>query len=179
MLSNTGEDIDIIGDISDEDVENALELYLTCSSEWLKLLPGVLVFDVPEGEGEIELQLQLEEGFKLKLNIEGKGTVSITQVSEGKAKIQYQVLEQTHVIVYLQAEENPSSAPARRIKAAKADASVKAAVKSIKITPKNAPTGYEFISNGDSSSSNKVLQNGHIYIFRGEKTYTVTGSEIK
>ena len=164
---------------SDEDVENALELYLTCSSEWLKLLPGVLVFDVPEGEGEIELQLQLEEGFKLKLNIEGKGTVSITQVSEGKAKIQYQVLEQTHVIVYLQAEENPSSAPARRIKAAKADASVKAAVKSIKITPKNAPTGYEFISNGDSSSSNKVLQNGHIYIFRGEKTYTVTGSEIK
>lgn len=171
--------IEFSTETSDDALENALELYLTCSSEWLKLLPGVLVFDVPAGKGEVELQLQLEEGFKLKLHIEGKGTVSITQVTDGKAKIQYEVLEQTHVIVYLQAEEQPSSAPARKI-AAVADEAPKAAVKAIKITPSSAPTAIEYtFDKANDSTTSKILRDGQIYIFQSGKTYTVTGSEVK
>ena len=131
---NDGENqIEIKTTTTDQQVSDALELYVTCSSEFLKALPGVLVFDVPAGQGEIAIQCELGTGYKLQVNIEGKGTASIEQVKAGWAVLSYNVVEQTHVIVYLQAA-GASSAPAKTSKQVK-DPGVGASIKAIKITP--------------------------------------------
>lgn len=46
----------------------------------------------------------------------------------------------------------------------------------------NAPESTEAIdqiTNDQSPITNKILQNGRIFILRGDKIYTVTGQEIK
>ncbi len=136
-------EIEISTTTSDAAVDGALELYVTCSSEWLKLLPGVLVFDVPAGSGELAIQCELEEGYKLQVAIEGKGKVSVTQTNNGWAVIQYEVLEQTHVIVYLQ-EASPSLAPAKAQAQKNDGPSVGASIKAIKITPGSVDKYYVF-----------------------------------
>lgn len=143
---------------TDDAVDGALELYVTCSSEWLKLLPGVLVFDVPAGSGELALQCELEEGYKLQVAIEGVGKVSITQTNNGWAVVQYEVLEQTHVIVYLQEETTPSPAPAKAQALKDGGPSVGASIKAIKITPGSVDKYYVFGSfNGWAANENYRL----------------------
>lgn len=107
--------------------------YVTCSSEWLKLLPGVLVFDIPAGEGEVAIQYELAEGFILQAQIEGVGSASISWANPGWAKLQYNVAQQTHVIIYLQSTSH-ASAPAKAPAHTSALTSG-AAIKAIKITP--------------------------------------------
>lgn len=151
--------------------------YVTCSSEWLKLLPGVLVFDVPQGSGEIAVQYELAEGFTLKATIEGVGEASISWANPGWAKIQYNVTQQTHVIIYLQTASSasaPAKAPAKTSTLASG-----AAIKAIKITPSGTTTSIESIQDNASSTTDKMLLNGQIFILRGEKIYTVTGQEVK
>ena len=116
-----------------ETLTNTLAAYVTCSSDWLKALPGVLVFDVPAGEGEIAIQCDLDEDFILQAHIEGIGSATISWANAGWAKLQYNVLEQTHVIIYLQAKPEvsaPAKAPAKT-----PGEGVGAAIKAIKITP--------------------------------------------
>lgn len=162
---------------SAEVVDGALELYITCSSSWLKALPGVLVFDIPAGKGEMEIQCQLKEGNQLKVLIEGKGSATITQTSMGWAKLEYDVVEQTHVIVYLQAAEEPKPSPKRATKAAKDD-TPGAVIKAIKITPSAVSTGIDDVQS-DNVQSTKVLRDAQLLIIRGDKTYTVTGQRVK
>lgn len=143
---------------TDDAVDGALELYVTCSSEWLKLLPGVLVFDVPAGSGELAIQCELEEGYKLQVAIEGVGRVSITQTNNGWAVVQYEVLAQTHVIVYLQEETTPSPAPAKAQALKDGGPSVGASIKAIKITPGSVDKYYVFGSfNGWAANENYRL----------------------
>ena len=155
-----------------EDVNGAYTAHVACSSEWLKLLPGVLVFDVPAGEGEAEIDCDIAPGKQLVVLIEGKGTVVFTSTA-GKIKVEYKVAEQTHVILYLQEEGGASSAPQRMAKAEK-DAVPGVAIKGITITPKKTPTGIEDVTR-DAEGTSKLLHNGQILILRGDKIYTVTG----
>ena len=152
-------------------------MYVTCSSEWLKLLPGVLVFDVPAGQGEIAIQCQLAPETEMKVLIEGKGTATISQASMGWAKLQYNVVEQTHVIVYLQAA-SPSQAP-KRVANGKKDATPGAIIKAITITPQGTTTGMETVEQAKPEGTMKVLHNGNLYILRGEKVFTIHGQEVK
>lgn len=49
----------------------------------------------------------------------------------------------------------------------------------VKIVPLNI-TGTEAIENiKTNEAANKILRNGEVFIFRGDKTYTVTGQEVK
>ena len=152
-FNETTKEIELSTTTTDQAVTDAVALYVTCSSEWLKLLPGVLVFDVPAGKGEAEIDCTLNPGYQLVVKIEGKGTVVFTTTTDGKIKIQYDITEQTHVIVYLQPEPGSASAP-KRIAKAKQDATPGAAIKSIKITPKGAATGIEPTTNDQQLTTN-------------------------
>ena len=35
------------------------------------------------------------------------------------------------------------------------------------------------VTNDQSQTANKIIKDGHIFILRGEKTYTITGQEVK
>ena len=132
--NETEKQIEISTTITDDEVETTLEAYVACSSDFLKDLPGVLVFDVPAGSGSFEIQCHTLPGYKLQAKIEGAtGTASIVMNSLGWATVYYNVLVQTHVIVYLQ-EVSPSHAPAKAPAQAN-EAAIGAYIKAIKITP--------------------------------------------
>ena len=160
-----------------ENVDGANVLYMTCSGDWLKLLPGVLVFDLPAGKGETEIECEVEAGKQLVVIIEGKGQVVFTSIEGGKAKVEYDLAEQAHVIVYVSEETSPSPAP-KRIRNAKKDATPAATIKSIKITPKGVATGVDEVQ-GDNVQSTKVLRDKHIFIIRDGRIYSITGAEVK
>lgn len=155
-----------------EDVNGAYTTTVTCSSEWLKLLPGVLVFDVPAGKGEAEIDCDIAPGKQLVVLIEGKGSVVFTSTA-GKIKVQYDVVEQTHVVIYLQAEPTSSPAPKRAKNAVPG-----VAIKGITITPQGASTGVESIKPA-AEGTHKYLNNGQLFILRDGKTYTAQGIEVK
>ena len=157
-------------------VDGANEAHMTCSGDWLKLLPGVLVFDLPAGKGETEIECEVEAGKQLVVIIEGKGQVVFTSIEGGKAKVEYDLAEQAHVIVYV-SEDTSSPAP-KRIRNAKKNATPAATIKSIKITPKSVATGIDTVEKANGEWT-KVLHDRHIFIIRDGKTYTVTGQEVK
>jgi len=176
-FNETTREIELSTTTEDDAVAGAVELYVTCSSEWLKLLPGVLVFDVPAGKGEAEIECTLNAGYQLVVKIEGKGTVVFTTTEDGKIKIEYDIIEQTHVIVYLQPESGASGAP-KRIAKAKKDAAPGAAIKSIKITPKGTTTGIDDVQ-GDNVQDTKYLREGQLFIIRDGKVFNANGQQLR
>ena len=168
--------IEITTTTSSDQVSNALELHVACSSEWLKLLPGVLVFDIPAGEGKFEIQCDVAAGFHAEAFIEGKGEAKLDAPKDGWIVCSYNVLEQTHVILYLQ--EDKSAVPARAVKAQK-EATPGLAIKAIQITPKNTTTAIETNRSLKTNEASKVLIDNQILILRGDKVYTLTGQEVR
>jgi len=176
-FNETEGQIEINTTTDDETLENTLTALVTCSAEWLKKLPGVLVFDVPAGEGQFQIQCEVAAGFHAEAYIEGVGRAEITSPKAGWIQVSYNVVAQTHVILYLQADGEQSAAPAR-VKAKKAG-EPGLAIKAIKITPKDAPTGVEEITNDQSRVINKVIREAQLLIIRDGKIYTITGQQVQ
>lgn len=181
-FNNTEKQIEITTITMPATVNGANELYMTCSSEWLKLLPGVLVFDLPAGKGETEIECDLAAGKQLVVLIEGKGSVVFTTIEGGKAKVAYDITEQAHVIVYVSEEPEPEEAvlmPApKRVAKAKQEATPAAVIKSITITPQSVATGIEDVRRDDVPCT-KVIREGQLMIERDGRTYNVMGVEIR
>ena len=157
-----------------EDVTNASAAHTTCSSDWLKMLPGVLVFDLPAGKGEVEIECEIKAGSQLMVRVEGKGDVDYT-TEDGKIKVEYDNAEQTHVVVYL-LDKGSSPAP-KRIAQATKDTEPGAAIKSIKITPKGAPTAIQSAT-ADQFVIKRIVD-GQLLIERDGRTYNASGIQVK
>ena len=168
--------LEISSAFTHEEVETAMETLIPGSSAWVDLLPGTLIFDVPAGQGEFEIKCKTEPGFTFQVKIEGKAAVTVTSTDIGWVKVQYDVLEQTHVVVYLN-QQGQVAAPAR-VRGAQQESTVGGYVEAIKITPKGAPTAIENVQTS-ADKGMKYIQAGQMLILRGDKVYTVTGQEIK
>lgn len=156
-----------------EDVETASATYTTCSSDWLKALPGVLVFDLPSGEGEVEIECDIKAGSRVVVQVEGKGSQHFDTSTDGKITVSYNNAEQVHVVVYLQSSGSPAP---KRIKAAKQEAPG-VAIRSISIKPKGAPTAV--INTTADQFVIKRIVNGQLLIERDGKTYNVQGVQVQ
>lgn len=176
QFNSTEKQIEINTITLTKDVNGAYTANVACSSEWLKLLPGVLVFDVPAGKGEAEIECDIAAGKQLIVYIEGQGQVTFTTTENG-IKIAYNVAEQTHVIIYLQASE-PSSAP-KRVAQAKQDAVPGVAIKSIKITPESAATGIGLTTDDQQPTTGKLLHDGQLFIIRDGRIYNAQGLRVQ
>ena len=176
--------LEITTTLTEEQVETAMETLVPGSSEWMSALPGSLIFDIPAGEGKVRVLCAIVPGYSLEVKLEGKAAVSITQSSLGWAEVTYNVAAPLHVVIYLRAS-NPASAPARIAKDTKDDdPTVGAYIQAVKIAPKDMPdsnptTDIDQITNDQSPITNKVIKDGHLLILRGDKTYTLTGQEVK
>ncbi|GEM_PF-2183831 len=172
--------LEITTSLTDEQVEDALGSTVPGSALWVNMLPGSLVFDVPEGEGDIMVECMTLPGYTIRVKMEGKAAISITQASLGWAKVHYNTTAPTHVVIYLHAE-NPASAPARIATAmSDDDPSVGAYIKTLKITPAGVitePTALGQVQTGDNAD--KVLLNGQLYLLRDGKTYNALGQEVR
>ena len=142
VFSSTGNDIynketgqlEISTLLTDEQVSEALQTLIPGSSAWVASLPGSLVFDIPAGKGEIYVNCQTLPGYTINVMIDGQNAVSITQAEPGWAKINYDVTEATHVVVYLHATSSSALAPSINFKK-KGLSGANAYISAIKIVP--------------------------------------------
>lgn len=131
---NADEDrLEISSTLTDAQVASALETLIPGSSAWVEALPGSIIFDVPAGKGEITIECMTLPGYELKLKVAGQEAISITQTSIGKAKVNYNVVVPTHVVIYLHGGSSP--APARIATNAQDANGAGAYIKSITINP--------------------------------------------
>lgn len=163
--------------LTDQEVKDALELFGPDAEVLKYLLPGTISFYIPAGKGSIKIECQTFFG-QLKLMLNGSPSVALTQEVMGWVDVDYNVEVDTYVVVYLGTMPVPVPSPAR-ISAIRLDGEPDAGmyIKNIKIVPSNTPTGIE--SQELKANSQKLIKDGQLIILRGEKTYTVTGQEIK
>lgn len=169
--------LEITSSFTDEQVAAAMESLIPGSSAWVDLLPGSIIFDVPAGKGEFDIECILLPGYTIKVKVGDAAVVSITPTSAGWAKVSYNVAVQTHVIVYLHAEEAASS-PAHLAAKQNEEPEAGLKLKTIMITPEKVAAGIEQIKT-EVEGTQKILFDGQLYIIRDNKAYTVTGQEIK
>lgn len=116
--------INVNGTHTDEDVEQALSKYAYGSAEWNSALPNTISFEVT-GKGRITLNGSVQQGYEVRVQIRDKKDVakySSEKMAGGQAFFDYDVDNQTTVVIYV-AEVGGSStgnAP-RRAPAAKND----------------------------------------------------------
>jgi len=171
--------LEITSSFTDEQVATAMETLIPGSSAWVEMLPGTLIFDVPAGQGQFELKCKTEPGFTFQVVVEGQAAVSVTSSQLGWVTVQYDVLVQTHVIVYLH-QPAEVTAPAHIRKAQQDTPTVGGYVEAIKITPSGVTTGVDngerFMVHGECQ---KILRNGQVLILRDGKTFNTLGAEVK
>ena len=121
--------------ISDEVVQAALTCYAFGHEGWDENLQNTISFELPQGNGSLRVSGSVQAGCLLKVKIRGEvGVHSFTpaQVAAGQAIVNYNVPNQTAVVIYINSEGS-SPAP-RRAPAAKKDAPL-AALTALSVTP--------------------------------------------
>ena len=166
--------LEIASVATEEEVNEALQYATPGSSDFKDLLPSSITIEIPQGEGDIEIDCQVLPGFKLQVKIGSEGSVSVSAGERDKANVHYNVSQKTYVVIYL-ASAPSVSAPARL---SKESTPTGAYIYAVKVKPKNAGTGIEE-SFAECSDSQKLLRNGQILILRGDRTYTLTGQEVR
>ena len=169
--------LELATSLTDEVVEQALEDLVPGSSAWVDLLPGSLVFDIPEGKGTVQIHCMTLAGYTLQVKMEGQAVVSIAQTALGWAEVTYDVPAPIHVVIYLHAQ-SAASAPARIATRAEDAVSAGAYIQAVKIVPENAPTAVENVQRDDVQSA-KFIRDGQLIIIRDGKMYNATGVEVK
>lgn len=168
--------LEITTQLTDAQVETALETLVPGSSEWIERLPGSLVFDIPAGEGKVRVQCQTLPGYQLQVKIEGKDVVSVTQTELGWAEVSYNVAAPLHVVIYLHA---PSASAPARIAMRTQDAEAHAFIQAVEILPKNAPTGIETIDVENTENGAKMLIDGQLFILREGRIFNANGIQVR
>ena len=168
--------LEIYSVLSEEVVKDAINLFGAGSEALKSALPGSISFFIPAGSGSIQLEFCTTNGY-VNVQLENEEAKALTNELMNWTSVWYNVTKNTYVVIYL-APSVKQSVPAY-IAAAKMDAPVISAfIKGIKIDPTDeTPTGIE--SQELKANSQKMIKDGQLIILRGEKTYTVTGQEIK
>ena len=178
--------------ISDEMVQAALTCYAFGHPGWDENLQNTISFELPQGNGSLTVNGSVQDGCVLKVKIRGEdGVHSFTpaQVASGQAIVDYNVPNQTAVVIYISNVGGSSSAP-KRAPAAKKDAPL-AALSALSLTPTypisanvdpdhagvyysthynetqkyRLPVGtdaYVATISGDEMIMNKVVDGGHV-----------------
>jgi hypothetical protein len=152
------------------------------------LLPGTITLHLSKGPGTIEIDCRTMPGYTLVVRIAEYGTAYISataeQVMRGVATVDYNVTQDTYVVIYLQGTPSGSSNVSARI-ANKEEVGIEnegeigAYIYSITVKPiKDTPTELENTVS-DSTDAQKLLINGSLYILRDGKVYTATGERVK
>lgn len=170
--------LEISTQLTDEQVEQALETLAPGSSAWMNMLPGSLVFDVPEGKGELKVKCMTLPGYKLQVKLEGQLAVSVQMAELGWAKVTYDVPAPVHVVIYLHAEGG-SSAPARIATRLDEFKQACAYIEAIEIVPAKAPQGIENIQVDELENGSKMLIDGQLYIIREGRIFNANGTQVR
>jgi surface protein len=163
---------------TEEEIDAKLNAAFAGAASFKSLLPGTITFRLNAGQGSIIIDCRTNPGYTLVVRIAEYGTAYISstkeQVERGKATVNYNVTQDTYVVIYL--ESSPSASTPARIAKSDEDEEAGAYIYSIQIKP--VSTGLETTEN-DSRDTRKLLINGHLYILRDGRLHTVTGMEMR
>ena len=170
--------LEIVTALTDEQVSSALENLVPGSSAWVALLPGTLTFDIPAGHGTIQIECMTLPNYTLNVKVDGQAVISITQGELGWANVNYDVTEDTHVVVYLHSVIL-SGSPARIATGAEEDPAAGAYIKAIQINPNRVSTDAESVTD-DARNARKILINGSLYIALPDgRMYDAAGTQVE
>lgn len=171
--------IELVSTLTDEQVETTIQTFFPGSTEWRESLPGSIIFDIPAGQGKITIEGSVSFGYTLKLKMGDQPVVTVTKGETGEIVVLYDTPATVHVVLYLQLDKSSSSAPARIAASANDEPVVGATIKSITITPKNAPTAID-VFEADNNGNKKIIRNGQmLIILQDGRIYNALGAEVK
>jgi hypothetical protein len=176
------EQLEISSTLTAEEVSTALETFGIGSEALKYVMPGSIHFKLNPGSGKIELECMTIDGNQIMVKIGDEDPVSIIKSAMGIAEIEYEADEETPVIIFVNGQVGIDVhwAP-DYYRAPREDETpqMAAAIKSIAVVPEeNASTAIETVEQKEVPC-NKIFRNGQLLILRGDKTYTLTGAEIR
>ncbi len=121
--------------ISDKMVQAALDCYAFGHPGWNENLQNTISFELPQGTGSLKVNGTVQEGCVLKVRIRSEAdahSFTPAQVAAGEAVVNYNVPNQTAVVIYI--NNNGSSSAPKRAPAAVKD-EPKAALTALSLTP--------------------------------------------
>ena len=131
--NSTSGQLEISTTLNPSQVETFIDRNAAGTDAWLNTLHGSLTINLPAGQGTFSIECYADPNFEFKVKIRGKEAVSIAQTSMGVARVDYDLVEPTAVLIYL-AATGGSPAPKRALAATK-DAP-KGFIKSVSIAPR-------------------------------------------
>ena len=140
-------------------------------SGFSSVFSGVSFF-LPAGSGEIKLDM-CTCGFPLSVHI-GDAVAHLTQNERGEAVVTYNIPEPTLVCMHALDIDVISGARRRALRTSAERPRVE--LYRMKISA-NASEGVEGVQ--DNALCEKIFRDGQLLILRGDKSYTVTGQELK
>ena len=173
VTANPDGSINIATTTPEEQIDEILETLVPGSSMFKYFLPDVLDVYLPAGEGSMNLDCQTF-GYTIVVRDEnGNILATISQNEQGVAVAEYNLAQETHVIIYLKGA--PATAPARL----RENETVETGANIYKVTiiPLKAITGIETVQNDNASS--KRFIDGQLYILRNGKMYNIHGAEVQ
>ena len=157
--------------LDDANVAQLMDNILQGIGDFGSIFSGVSFF-LPAGSGEIKLDM-CTYGFQLSVHI-GDAVAHLTQNERGEAVVLYDIPEPT--LVCMHALDIDVISGARRRALRTSDERPRVELYRMKISA-NASEGVEGIK--DNTQCEKIFRDGQLVILRGDKSYTVTGQELK
>jgi hypothetical protein len=157
--------------LDDANVAQLMDNILQGIGDFGSVFSGVSFF-LPAGSGEIKLDM-CTYGFQLSVHI-GDAVAHLTQNERGEAVLTYDIPEPT--LVCMHALDIDVSSGARRRALRTSDERPRVELYRMKISA-NTSEGVEGVQ--DNALCEKIFRDGQLLILRGDKSYTVTGQELK
>lgn len=161
--------------ISDEKVQAALDCYAFGHEGWDENLQNTISFELPQGTGSFKINGSIQAGCLLKVKIRteaGVRSFTPTQVANGEAVVEYDVPNQTAVVIYINSTGGGSPAP-KRAPAAKKDAPL-AALSGIDMSPVYAITSKPDPDNSSVFYSTHFNETQKYRLPAGTEAYVAT-----
>lgn len=167
--------------ISDEKVQAALNCYAFGHEGWDENLQNTISFELPQGTGSFKINGSIQAGCLLKVKIRteaGVRSFTPTQVANGEAVVEYDVPNQTAVVIYINSTGGGSPAP-KRAPAAKKDAPL-AALSGIDMSPVYAITSKPDPDNSSVYYSTHFNETQKYRLPAGTEAYvaTISGEDM-
>jgi len=157
--------------LDDANVAQLMDNILQGIGDFGSVFSGVSFF-LPAGSGEIKLDM-CTYGFQLSAHI-GDAVAHLTQNERGEAVLTYDIPEPTLVCMHALNIDVISGARRRALRTS--DERPRVELYRMKISA-TASEGVEGVQ--DNALCEKIFRDGQLLILRGDKSYTVTGQELK
>lgn len=161
--------------LDDANVANLMDNILKDIGDFGSVFSGVSFF-LPAGKGELKLDI-CTHGLQLSVHI-GNAVAHLTQNERGEAILQYDIPEPTLVCMHA-IEITVNGAAEHRAQKQVNDEKKRVELYKMKIVPEKAPSAIDQIDANSSTLNAKCLINGHLFILRNGKTYSISGQEVR